>query len=258
MRTILILFLVPAALGVLAGLLVRRLSRRRGWSRGWLFFAASLCYATLDTGAIWYAAVGSASDGWADLGALVTGSMLLSFSLAGLAVAGVRRASLAPWAPPSSPLRGALRGFGGYGLGTLLLSPVVLLLGSRVGFAASPGQPGLPLFTYALLLAVGYPLLGLLLGRWLSGGGASLWGLLFWVVFLAALGLLAVNSDGGQSPIWWPVYGRFNFPAAVCLGEYRSVMPASGTGLTFALSAAPPLLFGLGWATSRLSRRDRA
>lgn len=257
MRTILILFLIPAALGVLAGLLVRRLSRRRGWSRGWLFFAASLCYATLDTGAIWYASAGNASDGWADLGALVTGSMLLSFSLAGLAAAGVRRASLAPWAPPSSPLRGALRGFGGYGLGTLLLSPAVLLLGSRVGFAASPGQPGLPLFAYMLLLAVGYPLLGLLLGRWLSGGSASLWGLLLWLFLLAVLGLLAVHSDGGQSPIWWPVYGRFNFPAAVCLGDYRSVMPAAGTGVVLVLSAAPPALFGLGWLASRLPRREK-
>lgn len=257
MRTILVLFLIPAAIGILAGLLIRWLSRKYGWTRGWLIFAMSLCYATLDTGAIWYAAVGDRSNGWAELGALITGAILFSFSLAGVLAAGVRRASLGPWAPPASRLWGALRGFLGYGLGTLLLSPVILLLGTMVSFSASPGQPGLPLPAYLLILAAAYLLLGLLLGRWLAQDSPiSAWGVLVWVVLLVGLGLLAVGPDGAQSRLWWPLYGRLNFPAAVCLGDYQFAMPAPAPWLTLVLSAAPPVLFGLGWLAARLLRRS--
>ena len=250
MRTILVLFVFPAALGALAGWLVRRLCRKLGLSRGWLFFAASFCYATLDTGAVWYAGAGSAADGWADLGALITGAMLVSFSLAGLAVAGVRRSSLAPWAPPSGMHRAILRGVVGYGLGTLLLSPAILLLGRALGVSASSAQSGLLLTVYLILLVLAYPLVGFLLGRWLAGGIAALWGVLCWVALLIPLGLLAVGP--GARDAAHMLYARLNFPMAVFLEAPFHPSLTPGTGWILSLSAAPPILFCVGWLASLL------
>ena len=259
MRTIFVLFAAPAIVGALVGYLVRRLFRRKDLSHAWLLFAAALCFAAMDTGAVWYART-NPSEGWADLAALITGTMLLTFSLAGLLVnvLGQPKGSLSlPWPPPASPLRAALLAFWGYGLGTLLLSAVVFLLGVTVGFSPMAGEPGLPFPAYALLLVLAYPLLGLFLCRWLSCEKASLpaalSGLSLWLAILVGLGLLLLGREGS---LWGQLYGRVNFPAAVCLGDYRYVLPDLTLKLVIAMSCPPPILFGVGWLLGRRARRE--
>ena len=258
MQTGFVLFVAPAMVGALVGYLVRLLFRRKGWDHAWLLFAATLCFAAMDTGAVWYART-IPSEGWADLAALITGAMLLTFSLAGLLVnvLGQPKGSLSlPWPPPSSPPRAALRTFWGYGLGTLLLSAAVFLLGVTAGFSPMAGEPGLPFPAYALLLVLAYPILGFLLCRSLSCEKASLpavlLGLLLWLVILVGLGLLLLRRE---SSLWGQLYGRINFPAAVCLGDYRYVLPDPNLKLVIAMSCPPPILFGMGWLLGRRARR---